>query len=102
MTDRDRLLFMTKAIDDFKPFSVPALGGLTHSLESHFDLIAKRSSQLERAFYDFWNAGEVLWVSSIEFRQKIPQSQLHDIEKRLLPALRAALQKELDNENAVA
>ena len=101
MTDHDRLLVMMKAIDDFKPSSA-ALGSLVHGLEAHFDLIASKSSQLERAFYDFWNAGEVIWASSIDSGQQITQSEWDDIGKRYLPALRVALQKELDNEKAVA
>ena len=46
---------------------------LVGSLERHFDLLRTRSSTLERAFRDFWAAGEVIWVSSVEVRKAASQ-----------------------------
>lgn len=102
MTDRDRLEVMMKAIDEFKPSGASALGGLVCTLESQFDLLSVRSAKLERSFHDFWNAGEVLFVSRTEDGQAISQSQWDDITKRFLPALRAAIEEAHDASDAAA
>ncbi len=102
MTDRERLALMIKAIDEFKPSGASALGGLARTLESHFDLLAVRSANLERSFRDFWNAGEVLFVFSTEDGQAISPSQWADVNKRFLPALRAAIEEVQDASDAPA
>ncbi len=102
MTDRDRLEVMMKTIDEFKPSGASALGGLVRTLESQFDLLSVRSAKLEQSFQDFWNAGEVLFVSSTEDGQAISQSQWDDVTKRFLPALRAAIEEAHDASDAAA
>jgi hypothetical protein len=95
MTDREKLELMTKAVDDFKP-SRAALGELVSSLERHFELLTSPSATLSRSFRDFWNAGEVIWASSIDSGREISQQEWEDINQRFLPALRAAIQEQLE------
>jgi hypothetical protein len=86
---------MAKAVDDFKP-SIAALGGLVRSLERHFELLAAPSAALERSFHDFWNAGEVIWVSSVEDGKAASQQDWSMMTQRLLPSLRMAIQEQME------
>jgi hypothetical protein len=95
MTDHERLELMSKAVEDFKP-SRGALRELVSSLERHFEFLTSPSATLSRSFRDFWNAGEVMWVSSIDSGREISQQEWEDINERLLPTLRAAIKEQLE------
>jgi hypothetical protein len=86
---------MAKAVDDYRP-SIEALGELVGSLERHFDLLTSRSASLQRSFYDFWNAGEVICVASVEDGKAASPQDWSAINQSLLPSLRAAIQKQLE------
>jgi len=49
---------------------------------------------LERAYYDFWNAAEVIWVSCTEENVPITEKEISDV-KILLTKLEGVVKKEI-------
>jgi hypothetical protein len=94
MNDTKRLNLFLKLLDLFSFDGVKALGKLVKELESLFESISEREATFERAFYNFWNAAEVICVSHVESGTPISGQERRDVE-RLLATLQEAANHQL-------
>ena len=69
-------------------------GELARDLEILFDKLSKRSTMLERAYYDFWNAAEVISVSCMEEKRPVTEKEANDV-KQLLEKLENVVKTEM-------
>ena len=94
MTDLNILRAFLARITSFSPSGAQSFGGIARDLEILFEKLSKRSPSLERAYYDFWNAAEVIWVSCTEENVPIIEKEISDV-KMLLTKLEGVVKKEI-------
>ncbi len=80
MADLNLLTAMLARITSFSPSGAQSLGGIARDLEILFEKLNRRSPSLERAYYDFWNAAEVIWVSCTEEKRPTTEKEINDVK----------------------
>ena len=70
-------------------------GEISRDLEILFDKLSKRSAMLERAYYDLWNAAEVISVSCMEEKRPVSEKEANDV-KQLLEKLEKVVKTEIN------
>lgn len=78
MNDTAILQALSTKIASLSSAGLPSVGALARHLEILFEGLNKRSPRLHRAFYDFWNAAEVISVACMEEKRSITERESED------------------------